>query len=91
MGRYKNIDQYWKERSISKDHFPLSFDLSHPGFRFDKIAESMGVSSVRVERMEDMEPAIERMLSDDKPFLIDLVLEGDVDIEKVKEVANNIY
>jgi len=32
---------------------------------------------VRVEKEEDIAPAIERMFADDKPFLIDLVLEGD--------------
>jgi benzoylformate decarboxylase len=37
----------------------------------------MGVDSVRVEKEEEIGPAIERMLADDRPFLIDLVLEGD--------------
>jgi thiamine pyrophosphate-dependent acetolactate synthase large subunit-like protein len=69
-----NIDQYWKEREIQKHDFPMSFDLSEPGFRFDMIAKSMGVDAVRIEKVEDIAPAIEKMLADDKPFLIDLVL-----------------
>jgi thiamine pyrophosphate-dependent acetolactate synthase large subunit-like protein len=72
-----NIDQYWQEREIDKHSFPLPFDLSYPAIRFDLMAQSMGVDSVRVEKEEDILPAIERMLADDKPFLIDLVLEGD--------------
>jgi benzoylformate decarboxylase len=36
----------------------------------------MGVEAVRVEKPQDIEPAIERMLANDKPFLMDLVLEG---------------
>ncbi|WAC14465.1 thiamine pyrophosphate-binding protein [Dyadobacter pollutisoli] len=80
-GSYKllqlNIDQYWQEREIPKHDHPLPFDLSYPAIRFDLLAQSMGVDAVRVEKEEDILPAIERMLADDKPFLIDLVLEGD--------------
>ncbi len=79
-----NIDQYWKEREVQKHGFPLSFDLSHPALHFDQIAKSMGVDAVRVEKAEDIEPAIERMLANDKPFLIDLVLEGNVHPELIK-------
>nr|WP_295931629.1 thiamine pyrophosphate-binding protein [uncultured Dyadobacter sp.] len=87
-GSYKllqlNIDQYWKEREIGKHDYPLPFDLSYPAIRFDLLAQSMGVEAVRVETEEEIGPAIERMLADDKPFLIDLVLEGDHRSEWVK-------
>ena len=36
-----------------------------------------GGHAVRVEKPEDIAPAIEKMLANDQPFLIDLVLEGD--------------
>lgn len=87
-GSYKllqlNIDQYWKEKEIGKHDYPLPFDLSYPAIRFDLLAQSMGVEAVRVETEEEIGPAIERMLADDKPFLIDLVLEGDHRSEWVK-------
>ncbi|GAB3277739.1 thiamine pyrophosphate-binding protein [Larkinella harenae] len=80
-GSYKllqlNISQYWKERTIAEHAFPLSFDLSYPAIQFDQLARAMGVDAVRVEKVEEIQPAIERMLADDKPFLIDLVLAGD--------------
>ena len=80
-GSYKllqlNIDVYWQERAIPRHDHPLSFDLSYPAIRFDLLAQSMGVDSVRVEKEDEIGPAIERMLADDKPFLIDLVLQGD--------------
>ena len=78
-----NISAYWSERNIPKHDYPLSFDLSHPPLRFALIAESMGVKAARVERPEEIGPAIDAMLNHDGPFLIDLVLEGDVHPELV--------
>jgi thiamine pyrophosphate-dependent acetolactate synthase large subunit-like protein len=87
-GSYKllqlNIDQYWQERELKQHDYPLPFDLSYPAIRFDIMAQSMGMDAVRVEKEEEILPAIERMLADDKPFLIDLVLEGDHRSEWVK-------
>ncbi|WP_373514727.1 thiamine pyrophosphate-binding protein [Persicitalea sp.] len=80
-GSYKllqmNIDVYWQERDLKKHDYPLPFDLSYPATRFDLLAQAMGVKAVRVEKEEEIGPAIEQMLADDEPFLIDLVLEGD--------------
>jgi benzoylformate decarboxylase len=78
-----NIDQYWKEQSIQKHQFPTSFDLSYPALHFDQIAKSLGVDSIRVEKSEDIDAALDRMFADDKPFLIDLVLEGEARPDKV--------
>lgn len=79
-GSYKllqlNIDTYWQERDIPAHAHPLSFDLSFPAIDFAGLARAMGVEAVRVTTEAEIAPAIERMLADDKPFLIDLVLEG---------------
>lgn len=87
-GSYKllqlNIEQYWNERAIEPHEHPLSFDLSYPAIRFDLLAQSMGVDAVRVEKAADIGPAIDRMLADDKPFLIDLVLAGEHKADWVK-------
>lgn len=77
-----NIDQYWKERDINQHEFPRSFDLSHPVLRFDQIANSMGVEAIRVEKVEEIEPALDKMLANDNPFLIDLVLPRDLHEER---------
>ena len=53
-----NIDQYWKEQDIQEHDFPIPFDLSYPALHFDKIAQSMGVKSVRVEKPEQISAAI---------------------------------
>jgi benzoylformate decarboxylase len=73
-----NITQYWKETGVAPHPYPLSFDLSYPALRFDAMARAMGVPSVRVEQPAEIAGAIAAMLSHDGPFLIDLVLEGDV-------------
>jgi len=90
-GSYKlldlNIDHYWQERSIPHHEFPLPFDLSFPALRFDKIAESMGVEAVRVEKHEEIAPAIDRMLASQESFLIDLVLASDSKPELVHHIC----
>ncbi|HZP82141.1 MAG TPA: thiamine pyrophosphate-binding protein [Chthonomonadaceae bacterium] len=78
-----NIDAYWKERSLPKHDFPLSFDLSRPAIRFDEMARAMGVQAVRVEKPEEIQPAIQQALAHPGPFLIDLVLEGDTHPDRV--------
>jgi thiamine pyrophosphate-dependent acetolactate synthase large subunit-like protein len=86
-GAYKlldlNIDHYWKEQGIEKHDFPLPFDLSFPQLHFAQIAASMGLESVRVETFAQIEPAIDRMIASDGPFLIDLVLKSESNPEIV--------
>jgi benzoylformate decarboxylase len=78
-----NIQQYWKEQNVAAHDFPLSFDLSYPAIQFDLIARSMGVEAVRVEKPEEIAPAIARALSHKGPFLIDVVLEGNIHPEMI--------
>ena len=78
-----NITQYWKERGIEGRSFPTSFDLSNPKISFDAIARGFGVEAERVWNPDQVAPAIERMLAHSGPYLINLVLEGDVHPELV--------
>jgi benzoylformate decarboxylase len=78
-----NIDEYWKERSIPKHDFPLSFDLSEPSLRFVDIARGMGVDGVRIEKPWDIAGAVKQALAAPGPFLIDLVLESDTHPERI--------
>ncbi len=73
-----NIQQYWQERGLLAHEFPAFFDLGGPELRFDRLAESLGVPAVRVEAGSQVRPAIIRALETDGPFLIDLVIDGDV-------------
>jgi benzoylformate decarboxylase len=78
-----NIQQFWSENEIPAHPFPLSFDLSKPDVRFAEMAESMGVPAVRVQTSGQIAPAIEQALQHVGPFLIEVILEGDVHPEMV--------
>lgn len=73
-----NITQFWKERGIKDRDFPTAFDLSNPQISFDTIAASFGVAGERVWNPDQVSSAIDRMLNHPGPYLINLVLEGEV-------------
>jgi benzoylformate decarboxylase len=73
-----NIQDYWKNwlGQPEDQPFPEAFDLEKSGLRFDLLARGQGVESVRVEKSEQIAPAIDAMLADDhQPFLVDLLLD----------------
>jgi benzoylformate decarboxylase len=69
-----NILHYWEEQGIEEHAFPQPFQLTEPVVDFVRLAQSMGVPGVRVEKPEQIGPAIRQMLGIEGPFLIDLVL-----------------
>jgi benzoylformate decarboxylase len=78
-----NLLAYWKERELKPHGYPLSFDLSKPELRFDEMARSYGIEAARIERPDPVGPAIKQMLEHPGPFLVDVVLEGDVHPELI--------
>lgn len=82
-----NIEQFWKERGIAHHDFPISFDLSHPAIQFAELARGMGVAAVRVSEPHEIGPAIDQMFGTPGPFLIDLVLEGDIRPDRIGDVC----
>jgi thiamine pyrophosphate-dependent acetolactate synthase large subunit-like protein len=78
-----NIDQYWKEQGVTPHDYPLSFDLSYPSLGFVDMARGMGVAGVRVEKPWEVESAVKQMLAHPGPFLVDLVLDGNVHPERI--------
>jgi len=73
-----NILQYWREQGVEAGSFPDSFDLTTPAIDFAALSGSMGVPGVRVEKPEQVKPAIQKMLEHDGPFLIDMVVTNDL-------------
>ena len=83
-----NIAQYWKDTGLPENPFPESFDLGDPDIQFHDLAKSMGVGGVRVTRREEIGPALDAAFADDRPFLIDLVVNNDVpdDVARAKHL-----
>jgi thiamine pyrophosphate-dependent acetolactate synthase large subunit-like protein len=73
-----NIEEYWEERDIPEHNFPVGFSLTEPDIKFAELAQSLGVAGVRVEKPDQIGPAIEQALKHDGPFLIDLVIANQV-------------
>lgn len=70
-----NIDEYWKENKIPPHQYPELFDLKNPNIKFDVLAESMGIQAEKIEKYEQIEPAIRKMLNTDAPFLIEFIID----------------
>jgi benzoylformate decarboxylase len=68
-----NIEQYWRERGIASHPHPGGFDLSRPEIDFTGLARSLGVPATRVQKPEEIGPAVRRMLDEPGPYLIDLI------------------
>jgi benzoylformate decarboxylase len=73
-----NVQQYWRDLRLPEREFPDPFDITDPDIDFATMARGMGVPGVRVEKPEQIGPAIEQMLSTEGPFLVDLVVSSDV-------------
>jgi thiamine pyrophosphate-dependent acetolactate synthase large subunit-like protein len=78
-----NIEAYWKERQYTGHDYPLCFDLSQPPIGFVGLAEAMGVQGARIEKPEQIGPALDKALSHRGPFLLDVVVEGNVKPEMI--------
>lgn len=78
-----NISQYWSEQGVTGRPFPTSFDLSKPDLRFADMAKALGVAGRRVETAAEIGPALDEMLAHQGPYLLDVILEGDVHPELI--------
>ena len=77
-----NLLDYWQQQGLKPQDFPSSFprffDLQGPDLDFVGLARAMGVSGIRVTQPSEIAPAIQTMLNHEGPFLIDLVVDGNV-------------
>ena len=77
-----NLVDYWRERGLQPREYPAEFpppfDVAEPPVDFVTLARSLSVPGVRVEKPEEIGPAIAKMLESDGPFLIELILEREV-------------
>lgn len=74
----QNLVAYWQGLGEAGGAFPAAFDVHEPVVDYVSLAKGLGVPGVRVEKIVEIAPAIQQMLAHDGPFLIELVLESDV-------------
>lgn len=67
-----NLDQYRRELGARPHAHPDAFDLSRPDIDFAGLARSLGAAGVRVQRPQDVDEAVEAVLRQDAPVLVDL-------------------
>ena len=70
----KNLIEYRQPEDAARPFVEL--DLAGPELRFDRIAESLGVPGQRIERPEEIGPALKRAMSSGGPSLLDVILDG---------------
>jgi len=58
----------------------VGMDLSDPPLRFDRLAEAMGVPARRVERPDELGPALREAIAHPGPSLVDVALDSPVPI-----------
>jgi pyruvate dehydrogenase (quinone) len=67
----------WEQRALSGDpRFPASQDL--PDFPYARYAESVGLLGVRVDRPDQIGPAWDKVLSADRPAVLEAVTDPNV-------------
>ena len=72
----ENVMDYLGPNHVEREFVAL--DLTDPPLRFDRIAESLGVHGRRVERPEELRPALEEALALGAPALVDVAIENRV-------------
>lgn len=60
------------------DRLFMHTDIVDPAIRYDRLAESLGVKGWRVEKPEELKPALEAALSLGAPGLVDVAIQGRV-------------
>ena len=77
-----NLLDYWAEIGLTPNQFPQSFppwfDILEPGLDFVKLSSAMGVPGQRVSKPQEIAPAIDAMLSDDGPYLLEIIVDSSV-------------
>jgi len=70
----QNLMEYRQPEDAARPFVAL--DLTGPELRFDRIAEALGVPGQRVERPEEIGPALRRAIASGGPSLLDIILDS---------------
>jgi benzoylformate decarboxylase len=71
-----NMDTYRKRFGVNPDRAYFHMDLRPPDLGFVELAQGMGVQGTRVAAPGDLGPALTGALSAQRPYLLDVHVEG---------------
>src|SRR5579871_3573418 len=71
-----NVDVWRQNFTPNTQHPYQNMDLTAPELDFVHLAAGMGVEAVRVDKAEDIAPALSRAVASGKPYLVEIAVEG---------------
>jgi benzoylformate decarboxylase len=71
-----NVDVWRQNFEAGTQHPYQNMDLTAPELDFVHLAAGMGVEGVRVEKVDEIAPALERAVAANRPHLVEIVVEG---------------
>ena len=71
-----NVDVWRKNFEAGTQHPYQQMDLTGPLLDFVHLAAGMGVEAARVERADEIAPALARAVAANRPYLVEIAIEG---------------
>jgi len=71
-----NVDVWRQNFEAGTQHPYQQMDLTEPALDFVHLAAGMGVEGVRVDKAEDIAPALAKAVAANRPFLVEIGIEG---------------
>jgi benzoylformate decarboxylase len=71
-----NVDVWRQNFEAGTQHPYQNMDLTGPELDFVHLAAGMGVEGARVEKADDIAPALARAVATNRPYLLEIVVEG---------------
>ena len=71
-----NVDVWRQNFEAGTQHPYQQMDLTGPALDFVHLAAGMGVEGVRVDKAEDIAPALAKAVAANRPFLVEIGIEG---------------
>jgi len=73
----KHNTDVWRQNFAAGTQHPYQqMDLTGPEFDFVHLAAGMGVEGVRIEKADDIAPALSKAVAANKPYLVEIAIEG---------------
>jgi len=71
-----NTDVWRQNFQPGTQHPYQQMDLAGPEFDFVHMAAGMGVDGVRIEKADDIAPALAKAVAAGRPYLVEIAIEG---------------